>query len=57
MQVTRDGKLKMIFVAPLVASDFVGNFKNESIIISLMKEEEERVYFKIENRDSAKGEV
>jgi hypothetical protein len=43
MQVTRDGKLRVRFLAPMQVSDFVRNFKNESIIINLMNEEQERV--------------
>ena len=32
-QVTRDGKLKIRFLAPILTSNLVKNFKNESIII------------------------
>jgi hypothetical protein len=45
MQVTRNSKLRIQFLAPVLVSDFVRNFKNESIIINLMNEEQERVHF------------
>ena len=57
LQVTRDGKLRIRFLAPMLVADFVRNFKNESIIINEVNEEQERVQFKIENRDTVKGEV
>jgi hypothetical protein len=57
MQVTRNAMLRLRFLAPMLVSDFVRNFKNESIIVNLINEEQERVYFKIENRDSVKGEI
>ncbi len=57
LQVTRDGKLKLRFLAPMLVADFVRNFKNESIVVNVVGEEMERVGFKIENRDTLKGEV
>ena len=56
-QVTRSGKLRIQFLAPVLVSDLVRNFKNESIIINIMNEEQERVNFKIEYRDTVKGEL
>jgi hypothetical protein len=47
----------MRFLAPMLVSDFVRNFKNQSIIINLINEEQEKVNFKIENRDTVKGEI
>ena len=57
MQVTRSGKLRIQFLAPVLVSDFVRKFQNESIIINLMNEQQERIPFSIENRDTVKGEV
>ncbi len=56
-QVTRDGKLRVRIMASMLASELVKNFKNESIRINLMNEEQERVNFRIENRDTTKGEI
>jgi hypothetical protein len=55
MQVTRDGKLRMQFLAPMLSSELVKNFKNESIRINLINDEKQEVKFKIENRDTLKS--
>lgn len=39
-QVTRDAKLTIRFLAPILISDLVKNIKNESIKIKLLNEEE-----------------
>jgi hypothetical protein len=39
-QVTRDGKLKIRFLAPISCSELVKKFKNESIRINLINEAE-----------------
>ena len=56
-QVTRDGYLRVRILPTIQASDLVKNFNNESININLMNEEQEKVNFKIENRDTTKGEI
>ncbi len=56
-QVTRDAKLRIKFIAPVLSSDLVKNFKNGSITINLINAMQEKVYFTIENRDTLKGEV
>jgi hypothetical protein len=55
MQVTRDSKLRMQFLAPMLSSELVKNFKNESIRINLINDEKQEVKFKIENRDTLKS--
>jgi hypothetical protein len=54
MQVIRDGKLRMQFLAPMLSSELVKIFKNESIRINLINDEKQEVKFKIENRDTLK---
>jgi hypothetical protein len=39
MQVTRDAKLRIRFIAPILTSEMVKNFKNESIIIKLINDD------------------
>jgi len=56
-QVTRDAKLRIKFIAPVLSSDLVKNFKNGSISINLVNAAKEKVNFTIENRDTLKGEV
>lgn len=56
MQVTRDGKLRMRILAPMLSSQIVKRFNNESVRIELVKEDgPQRVGFKIENRDTDKN--
>jgi hypothetical protein len=55
MQVTRDGKLRMQFLASMLSSELVKIFKNESIRINLINDEKQEVKFKIENRDILKS--
>jgi hypothetical protein len=38
MQVTRDAKLRIRFLAPILTSEMVKNFKNESIRIDLIND-------------------
>lgn len=57
LQVSRDGKLRIRILAPMLSSELVKNFKNESIKINLMNEAKEKVNFKIENRDTVKSEI
>jgi len=56
MQVTRDGKLRMRILAPMLSSQIVKRFDNESVRIELVKEDGPQwVGFKIENRDTDKN--
>ena len=56
MQVTRDGKLRMRILAPMLSSQIVKRFNNESVRIELVKEDgPQTVGFKIENRDTDKN--
>ncbi len=41
MQVTRDAKLRIKFLSPILTSEIVKNFKNESIRINLMNDVQE----------------
>jgi hypothetical protein len=41
MQVTRDAKLRIRFLAPILTSEMVKNFKNESIRINMINDVQE----------------
>ena len=58
LQVTRDGKLKMKILSPILSKEIVKSFKNNSIKINLLQNGNSiDVKFKVENRDTFKSMI